>query len=40
MIIDYTQPVEAILDQVMEAIEQSKTYMMKSKHHFMTLLDK
>jgi 1-acyl-sn-glycerol-3-phosphate acyltransferase len=40
MIIDYTQPVEVILDQVMEAIEQSKSYMMRSKHHFMTLLDK
>jgi len=40
MIIDYTQSVEAILDQVMEAIEQSKTYMLKSKHHFMSILDK
>jgi 1-acyl-sn-glycerol-3-phosphate acyltransferase len=40
MIIDYTQPVEEILDQVMEAIEQSKTYMLKSKHHIMHLLDK
>ncbi|KAF0237880.1 MAG: lysophospholipid acyltransferase family protein [Sediminibacterium sp.] len=40
MVIDYTQSVEAILDQVMEAIEQSKTYMLKSKHHFMNVLDK
>lgn len=40
MIIDYTKPVEEILDQVMEAIEQSKNYMLKSKHHFMNLLDK
>jgi len=40
MIIDYTQPVEAILDQVMDAIEQSKNYMLKSKHHLMTKLDK
>jgi len=40
MVIDYTQSVEAILDQVMEAIEQSKTYMLKSKHHFMSILDK
>ncbi|MCW3087155.1 MAG: hypothetical protein JWQ78_541 [Sediminibacterium sp.] len=40
MIIDYTQSVEEILDQVMEAIEQSKTYMLKSKHHIMHLLDK
>lgn len=40
MIIDYTQSVEEILDQVMEAIEQSKNYMLKSKHHFINLLDK
>ncbi|HJV20500.1 MAG TPA: lysophospholipid acyltransferase family protein [Sediminibacterium sp.] len=40
MVIDYTQPVDAILDQVMEAIEQSKNYMNRSKHHFMNLLDK
>jgi len=40
MVIDYTRPVEEILDQVMEAIEQSKNYMNKGKHHFMNLLDK
>ena len=40
MIIDYTKPVEEILDQVMESIEQSKTYMLKGKHHVMHLLDK
>ncbi|MDD2794209.1 MAG: lysophospholipid acyltransferase family protein [Sediminibacterium sp.] len=40
MVIDYTRPVEEILDQVMEAIEQSKSYMNKGKHHFMNLLDK
>ena len=40
MVIDYTQPVEEILDQVMEAIEQSKTYMLKSKHHMMHMLGK
>lgn len=40
MIIDYTQSVDAILDQVMEAIEQSKNYMLKSKHHLMNKLDK
>jgi len=40
MVIDYTQPVEEILDQVMEAIEQSKNYMLKSRHHIMHLLDK
>ncbi|MBX9732426.1 MAG: 1-acyl-sn-glycerol-3-phosphate acyltransferase [Chitinophagaceae bacterium] len=40
MVIDYTQSVDAILDQVMEAIEQSKNYMLKSKHHLMNKLDK
>ncbi len=40
MVIDYTQSVDEILDQVMEAIEQSKNYMLKSKHHFINLLDK
>ncbi|MFY8089775.1 MAG: lysophospholipid acyltransferase family protein [Chitinophagaceae bacterium] len=40
MIIDYTQPVDEILDQVMDAIEQSKQYMLKGKHHLMTALDK
>lgn len=37
LVIDYTQPVEEILEQVMDAIEQSKTYMMKGKHHLMQL---
>jgi hypothetical protein len=32
-VIDYTGSVEAILDQVMDAIEQSKDYMLKGKHH-------
>lgn len=40
MIIDYTQPVEEILDQVMEAIEQSKGYMLRGRHHFMQLIGK
>ena len=40
MIIDYTQSVDEILDQVMEAIEQSKNYMLKGKHHLMSKLDK
>lgn len=40
MVIDYTKPAEEILDQVMEAIEQSKAYMLKGKHHIMNLLDK
>jgi 1-acyl-sn-glycerol-3-phosphate acyltransferase len=40
MVIDYTQSVEEILDQVMEAIEQSKNFMLKGKHHLMSKLDK
>jgi 1-acyl-sn-glycerol-3-phosphate acyltransferase len=40
LVIDYTQPVEIILEQVMDAIEQSKNYMLRGKHHFITLLDK
>lgn len=31
--IDYNASVEVILDQVMDAIEQSKSYMLKGKHH-------
>jgi 1-acyl-sn-glycerol-3-phosphate acyltransferase len=31
--IDYNAPVEEILSQVMEAIEQSKEFMLKGKHH-------
>jgi 1-acyl-sn-glycerol-3-phosphate acyltransferase len=37
MIIDYTKPVDEILEQVMEAIEQSRSYMMKGRHHFLQL---
>lgn len=40
MVIDYTQPVEVILEQVMDAIEQSKRFMMQGKHHLMNKLDK
>lgn len=40
MMIDYTQPVEVILDQVMDAIEQSKNYMLKGRHHLLSSLDK
>ena len=32
--IDYEAPVEEILAQVMDAIEQSKEYMMKGAHHW------
>ena len=31
--IDYSASVDVILEQVMEAIEQSKNYMLKGKHH-------
>jgi hypothetical protein len=36
MQIDYDQPTEAILAQVMDAIEQSKEFMMKGNHHWET----
>lgn len=38
--IDYSGTAETILDQVMDAIEQSKKYMLKGKHHLMNVLDK
>jgi 1-acyl-sn-glycerol-3-phosphate acyltransferase len=38
--LDYDAPVETILDKVMDAIEQSRNYMLKSKHHLMSKLDK
>ncbi len=38
--IDYNDTVDNILDKVMDAIEQSKKFMMKSRHHLMTKLDK
>lgn len=40
MIIDYTLPVEVILEQVMDSIEQSKKFMLKGKHHLIDMLDK
>lgn len=40
MVIDYTNTTEQILEQVMDAIEQSKKFMMKGKHHLMNALDK
>jgi len=39
-VIDYTASVEEILDQVMDAIEQSKSYMLKGKHHVMKVIEK
>lgn len=32
--IDYEAPTEVILAQLMDAIEQSKKYMMMGKHHW------
>lgn len=39
MMIDPTQSVEEILEQVMDAIEQSRNYMLKGKHHLLYLAD-
>jgi hypothetical protein len=39
MVIDYTASVEAILDQVMDAIEQSKDFMLRGKHHAMKAIE-
>jgi 1-acyl-sn-glycerol-3-phosphate acyltransferase len=35
LVIDYNDSVEVILEQVMDAIEQSKAYMLKGKHHLL-----
>jgi len=40
LVINYEDTTERILEQVMDAIEQSKQFMLKGKHHVMTLLDK
>lgn len=40
MVIDYSLPNDVILEQVMDAIEQSKKFMLKGKHHLMNALDK
>jgi hypothetical protein len=37
MEIDYDAPQEKILAQVMNAIEQSKSYMMRGAHHWETI---
>ncbi len=36
----YEESVETILEKVMDSIEQSKKFMMKSKHHLISALDK
>lgn len=38
--INYDAPAELILDQVMDAIEQSKKFMLKGKHHLLNAVDK
>jgi 1-acyl-sn-glycerol-3-phosphate acyltransferase len=38
--IDYTQSTEHILEVIMDSIEQSKKFMLKSKHHLLTNVDK
>jgi hypothetical protein len=39
-VIDYTQSVEHILEQIMDGIEQSKEYMLKGKHHLAQAISK
>lgn len=36
----YEETIDEILEMVMDAIEQSKKFMMKGKHHIITALDK
>ncbi len=38
--IDYNESVENILETIMDAIEQSKKFMLKGRHNFMTDIDK
>ncbi|HMP91672.1 MAG TPA: lysophospholipid acyltransferase family protein [Phnomibacter sp.] len=38
--LDYNAPAEEILEKVMDAIEQSRQYMLKGRHHLMNALDK
>jgi 1-acyl-sn-glycerol-3-phosphate acyltransferase len=40
LVIDYNDSIENILEQVMDAIEQSKKYMLKGRHHLMNMVDK
>lgn len=35
LIIDYTQTIDTIMEEVMDAIEQSQKYMMRSRHHIL-----
>ncbi|WP_255153379.1 lysophospholipid acyltransferase family protein [Ferruginibacter sp. HRS2-29] len=38
--IDYEASTESILEKIMDSIEQSREYMLKSKHHLLTPIDK
>lgn len=38
--LDYNDTTENILEKIMDSIEQSKKFMLKSKHHLITKLDK
>ena len=38
--INYDAPVDVILEQVMNSIEQSRSHMLRSRHHLLTKLDK
>ncbi len=40
LLIDYNDSAENILTSVMDAIEQSKKFMLKGKHHLMSAIDK
>ncbi len=40
MKINYDDSIDIILENVMDAIEQSKKFMLKGKHHVITALDK
>jgi len=37
---NYEESIETILEKVMDAIEQSKKFMMKSRHHLISTVDK
>jgi 1-acyl-sn-glycerol-3-phosphate acyltransferase len=38
--IDYSESVDNILEKVMDGIEQSRKYMLKGRHHMLSMLDK
>jgi 1-acyl-sn-glycerol-3-phosphate acyltransferase len=38
--IDYNSSTDVILNQIMDAIEQSKQFMLKGKHHLTSIVDK